>query len=63
MTVSLLLATGAVAAAAYEWLAVHSRKVPTISAVVMRLPVPARVAIVAAIAGALADHWITQWAL
>jgi hypothetical protein len=61
---ALLLATGGVAVAVYEWFAVNRiAGWPTVTAIVKRLPVPVRVLIVLALSAASFDHFITGWAL
>jgi hypothetical protein len=61
---ALLLATGGVAVAVYEWFAVN-RIVgwPTVSAMIRRLPPPVRVLIVLALSAASFDHFLTGWVL
>lgn len=44
----------------YETVAITTRKVPTISSLLWRTPMPVRVAIVAAAEVVLNDHFITR---
>lgn len=61
--VSVLLATAALAAAIYEWVATKTGRVPTISRGVTRLPVWSRLLLIAALAAVLLDHWVIRIAL
>jgi hypothetical protein len=58
-----LVVTVFVAIAAYEWVAVKTRRVPTITDIVKSAGWPAR--IVVGVGGALAlfDHFVTGWVL
>ena len=62
-TVSVTLATVAVVAVVYEWVAVKFRRVPTITEVIKAGGWPARLFVAAAGSLALIDHFATGWVL
>jgi len=63
--IALALVTGAVIAAVYEWFAVQTRRVPTITALVKDVPFWPRVFLLTALPAYLwVDHiWLEGWGI
>lgn len=57
------LAALGVVVAAYELVAVATRRVPTITAVVMATPLTARLMVVGTVVAAVIDHFLLGWVL
>jgi hypothetical protein len=60
---SLILATVAVAAVVYEWVAVKTDRAPTITEVIEKGGWPARIGAVVVASWAALDHFVLGWVL
>ncbi len=60
---ALAFATGLVALAGYEFVAIRWRRWPTVTAVIKAMPVPLRALVVAGGVVAWVDHLVTGWVL
>lgn len=63
MDLAIVLATLGVIAAVYEWAAIRSRKVPTVTELIYRGRWPARIAVAVLACLAIVDHLIFGWVL